>query len=72
VGGLSAAVAISDRWRALAEVVADRRGHGTVVLAGPTLKVALGESAALMAGALFGLGAEARAPVVNLQLTRSL
>jgi hypothetical protein len=70
--GVSAALALSARWRALAEMVADVSRDGMAVAAGPTMKVVLGESAALMAGVLFEVGGSVRLPVVTLQLTQSL
>lgn len=69
--GASAALALSARWRALAEVVADVSHGRTAVSAGPTMKLALGESLALMAGALFEVGA-AKLPAFTLQLTQSM
>jgi hypothetical protein len=68
--GVSAAVALSPRWIALAEVIADANRDGTAVSAGPTLKVALGESLAVMTGALFELGGPAT-PVFTFQLSAS-
>jgi hypothetical protein len=68
--GASAAVALGDRWRALAELVADVRAGEVALAAGPTVKVALGDRTALMAGALFPLGAGL--PTVTVQLTQSL
>jgi hypothetical protein len=69
--GLSAALALGERWRALAEVVADIQGGTADVSAGPTLKLALGERTALMAGALFEV-ASPRTPLFTFQLTRSM
>ena len=40
--------------------------------AGPTVKVSLGESTALMAGAVFDVSSAAGTPVFTFQLTRSL
>lgn len=68
--GVSAALALSPRWIALAEVVTDVSGDGAVVSAGPTVKVALGESLALMAGALFEAGGPAM-PAFAFQLTHA-
>jgi hypothetical protein len=70
--GTSAALALGARWRVLAEVMADVTREETVFAAAPTLKVALGESVALMAGALFELAPTPRSPVVALQLTASM
>ncbi len=71
-GGVSAALALGARWRGLAELLLDVSGGEALVSAGPTLKVALGESTALMAGALFELAPPAAMPVFMIQLTRSL
>lgn len=68
--GVSAALALSSRWIALAEVMADTSLDGTVVSAGPAVKVALGESLALMTGALFEVGGPAM-PVFTFQVTQS-
>lgn len=71
-GGLSAAMALGPRWRALAEVVTEV-GHGEATLAaGPTVKVSLLERVALMAGALFQLAPGNALPVFTVQLTQSL
>jgi hypothetical protein len=69
--GLSGALALGARWRALAEVVADIQGGTAELSAGPTLKLALGESTSLMAGALFEF-ASPRTPLFTFQLTRSM
>ncbi|MFO0582669.1 MAG: hypothetical protein U0229_10370 [Anaeromyxobacter sp.] len=69
--GASAALALSPRWRALAEVVVEV-GHGDAVFsAGPTFKVALSETFAVMGGALFELG-KRELPVFTLQLTSTM
>lgn len=70
--GASAAVALGAHVRALAEVMADVRGGEADLSAGPTLKIALGESTAFMAGALFALSGDAGLPMILLQLTRSM
>lgn len=70
--GASAAVAFGGRWRALAEVVTDVAGGEAEVAAGPTLKVAVWERTALMAGALFRVAPARAAPAVVVQLTQSL
>jgi hypothetical protein len=70
--GASAALALGDRWRALAEVVSEVEGGEVAVSAGPTLKVALHERTALMAGALFPVSQAAASPVFTIQLTQSL
>src|SRR5512138_398227 len=71
-GGLSAALALGSRWRALGEVVGEIE-HGALALAaGPTVKVAVGERTALMAGALFRLAPGAAPPLVTVQLTQSM
>lgn len=69
--GASAAVALSPRWRALGEVVAEVSRGGTVWQAGPTLKVALRENFSLTAGALFEVGRSAM-PAFTVQLTSSM
>lgn len=66
--GTSAAVELGAGWRALGEVVADAGPHGIAFSAGPTLKVALGERAALMAGALFDLSGGPRLATFTTQL----
>jgi hypothetical protein len=70
--GASAALALGDRWRALAEVVTEVQSGEATVSAGPTLKVALHERTALMAGALFPVSPSAGMPVFTLQLTQSM
>ncbi len=70
--GTSVAIALGSRWRALAEVVTDVAGGEALFSAGPTLKVALGESTALMAGALFPVGQGAASPTFAFQLTQGL
>lgn len=69
--GLSAGLALGDRWRALAEVVADVRDGDVAGSAGPTVKLSLGDRTALMAGALVEL-ASPRTPRFTLQVTRSM
>lgn len=71
-GGFSGALALGSRWRALAELSTDVSGGRAVVSAGPTLKVAIGERTAVMAGALFQVAPAAGTPVFVAQLTRSL
>lgn len=71
-GGLSAAVALGGRWRALAEVIADASSDEVVIGAGPTVKLQLGEATALTAGALFEVSPAAAMPIFTLPLTRSL
>lgn len=71
-GGLSAAVALGARWRALAEVLTDVADGEVAVAAGPTVKLALGEHAALMAGALFPVAPGLATPSFTIQLTQSL
>lgn len=70
--GVSAAVALGSRWRALAEVMADVGGGDVAFSAGPTVKVQLGERTALMAGALFEVARGAGMPAFLFQLTRSM
>jgi hypothetical protein len=70
--GVSAAVALGARVRALAEVMAEVSGGEAALSAGPTVKVALGERTALMAGALLDVSAVAGMPTFLLQLTRSM
>lgn len=70
--GASAALALGDRWRALAEVVTEVQSGDVAVSAGPTLKVALHERTALMAGALFPVSPAAGTPLFTIQLTQSM
>ncbi len=70
--GASAATALGDRWRLLAEVVTDVARGMADVSAGPTVKVAIGEATAVMAGALFPVSPGAGAPTFAFQVTRSL
>jgi hypothetical protein len=70
--GASAAIALGERWRALAEVVAEVGAGEAALAAGPSLKVSLGARTALMAGALFPLEAAAAPPTFALQVTQSL
>jgi hypothetical protein len=70
--GASAALALGARWRALAEVVTEVSGGQATLAAGPTIKVALAERTALMAGALFPASPDAPAPVFTFQLTQSM
>ena len=65
-------VALGQRWRLLGEVVSEVAGGEVTYAAGPTVKVALGESTALMAGALFDVSPAAAMPVFTVQLTRSM
>jgi hypothetical protein len=69
---VSAAVALGQRWRLLGEVVSQVAGGDATFAAGPTVKVALGESTALMAGALFDVSPAAAMPAFTVQLTRSM
>ena len=69
--GISAALALSPRLRALAEVFADLSRDETIWSAGPTLKVALSEHFAVMGGALFEMSRSA-APIVTVQLTSTM
>ncbi|WP_242343426.1 hypothetical protein [Anaeromyxobacter terrae] len=70
--GTSAAIALGARWRALAEVVSEVAAGEVAVSAGPTLKVALAENSALMAGALFPVSQGGALPVFTFQLTQSM
>lgn len=70
-GGVSAALALGSRWRVLGEVVADGAGSEVVLGAGPTVKMAITETTALMAGALFQVE-PAAAPTFIVQLTSAL
>jgi hypothetical protein len=70
--GVSAAIALGSRWRALGEVMADLAAGEVAVSAGPAVKVQLGEQTALMAGALFQVARGAGAPAFLFQLTRSM
>jgi hypothetical protein len=70
--GSSAALALGSAWRALGEVVTEVRREGIGLSAGPTVKVALGESTALMAGALFQLSGGPRLASLTTQLGQAL
>jgi hypothetical protein len=70
--GASAALALGARWRGLAEVVADLDAGGLAVAAGPTLKLALGERTAIMAGALFAVAPDRRPPTFAVQIAQSM
>jgi hypothetical protein len=70
--GVSAAVVLGARWRALLEITTDVDGGEAVVSAGPTLKVELSERTALMAGALFQVSPGPATPGFTIQLARSL
>jgi hypothetical protein len=70
-GGLSAALALGSRWRALAEVVGEVEDGELTLATGPALKLALGERTALMAGALFRM-APAATPLLTIQLTQAM
>jgi hypothetical protein len=69
-GGASAAVALGERWRAFAELVADAQAGEVALAVGPAVKVALGEHTALAAGALIPLAAGM--PTFSVQLTQSM
>jgi hypothetical protein len=71
-GGFSAAVALGSRWRALAEVLTDIAEGEVAVAAGPTVKLALCEHTALMAGALFQVAPSVATPTFTIQLTQSM
>jgi hypothetical protein len=71
-GGLSAALAFGRGVRVVGEAVADLARAGEALAAGPTVKVALGERAALAAGALVGIGPAADRATFFVQLSRSL
>ncbi len=71
-GGVSAALELGSRWRVLTEAVAEVAGGGVAVAAGPTVKLALGERTALMAGALFPFEPGVGTPAFAIQLTASL
>jgi hypothetical protein len=70
--GASAAMALGERFRVLAEVTADVSRDEVVIGAGPALKVQLGAATALMAGALFDVRPGAAMPVFTFQLTQSM
>lgn len=70
--GLSAALGIGPRVRALLEVVADLRGAGSSLGAGPTLKVELAEGTTLALGALVGVAPWAGVTSVVVQVGRAL
>lgn len=70
--GLSAALALGERLRALAEVVADAQDGERALSAGPTVKAALDDQTSVMAGALFGLAGAGEPVTFYLQVTRAL
>lgn len=70
--GLSAALGVGPRVRALLEVVADLRGAGASLGAGPTLKVELAEGTTLALGALVGVAPWAGVTSVLVQVGRAL
>jgi hypothetical protein len=70
--GASAALAVGTHVRALVEAVAELQGGEVDLAAGPMLKVALGGSTSLMAGALFDVSRDAGLPTFLFQLTRSM
>ena len=69
-GGLSAALGLGSRWRLLGELVGTTDGRDGSLAAGPTVKVALSESASLAAGVLVPLAAEP--PTFTVQLTHGI
>lgn len=69
-GGTSAAVALGRRLRVLGEVVATASARETAWAAGPTVKLALGESAAVSTGVLVPLAGTP--PTFTVQLTHGL
>lgn len=70
--GASGAVELGARWRVLAEVVSEVAGGEALFSAGPTVKVALGERTALMAGTLFPVAQPGAGPTFAFQLTQGL
>lgn len=70
--GASGALALAPAWRALGEVVTEVRRGGATLSAGPAVKVALGESTALVAGALFQLSGGPRLASFTTQLGQAL
>lgn len=70
--GASAALALGASWRLLAEAVTEIGDGRPALSAGPTVKVALGERAALAAGALVDLRAPGRTPAFVVQLTQGM
>jgi hypothetical protein len=70
--GASAAFAVGSRWRFLCEAVAEASDGALALSAGPAVKVALGPSSALAAGALFDLQGPSRQPSFVVQLTQGL
>ena len=70
--GASVAVAPLPRLRVLGEIVADLDPRTPGVAAGPSAKLALGASTAVLAGVLLGLSPHAEAAQLFVQLTRGL
>lgn len=71
-GGGSAALALGRRWRVLGEAVFSAGGGRATLAAGPTVKLAVAERTAVVAGALFGVAGAPAAPTLGLQLTQAL
>jgi hypothetical protein len=71
-GGLSAALALGARWRALLEVVAEGSFYALALSAGPALKVQLAQGTALTAGTLFAVAGGSSAPSFMFQLTQAM
>lgn len=70
--GLSAAWAPGDRWRLLAEVVAEAGGGEALLSAGPAVKWIAGDSASLTAGLLLPAGGSGREPLLTVQVTQGI
>ncbi len=70
--GASAALALSSRVRALAEVVASVGSGARTVAAGPTIKVALAPATSLTLGALLPVSPGAGPMLVTLQVAQGI
>jgi len=70
--GLSAAIALGARARLLVEAVADLRGRGSALAAGPTLKVEVAQATTLSASALLGVAPWDGLAVVLVQAGRAI
>lgn len=70
--GLSAALGIGLRTRALLEVVADLRGEGSSLGAGPTVKVEVGPGTTASVGVLLGVAPWSGVSTVLVQVGRAL
>lgn len=70
--GLSAALPLGARARLLVEAVADLRGAGSALGAGPTLKMEVAPGTTISAGALMGVAPWSGPTAVLVQVGRSL